>query len=263
MYNLRMKLICLNLWGGTLLNEVLNFIKNNSGNTDIFCFQEAYKSLENKRTPSNYQSNLIQKLSEILPDYNYHFSPQFHGRDFHFSVDYEISQGVATFWKNSLKPIDKGEIFIYGEENKFSEVPGKNQIIPSRNMQFVEFEKFIVTNLHGYWAPLPKFDTPQRIKQSEVILDFFKKYNKPVILAGDFNLGINTRSVLMIEESGFRNLIKKSKVPTTRSSLYDIKWRANDKFADYIFTKELNVISFEVMTVKVSDHLPLKLEFQI
>lgn len=263
MYNLRMKLICLNLWGGTLLDQVLDFIKYNSIDTDIFCFQEVYKSSENKRTPSDYQSNLIQKLTEALSNYNFHFSPQFHGRDFHFALDYPISQGVATFWKNSLNPIDKGEIFIYGEENKFIEVPGKNQIIPSRNMQYVEFEKFIVTNLHGYWAPLPKYDTPQRIKQSEIIIDFFKKINKPAILTGDFNLGINTRSVLMIEENGFTNLIKKSKAPTTRSYLYNIKWRANDKFADYIFTKNVDVRSFEVMKDKISDHLPLKLEFQI
>lgn len=258
-----MKLICLNLWGGTLLDKVLDFIKTNSNETDIFCFQECYTSPKETRTPSDYQSNLLEEIKNILPDYNYHFSPQFHDRDFHFPLDYPISQGVATFWKSSLKPIDKGEIFIYGEENKFIEIPGKNQIIPSRNMQFVEFENFIVTNLHGYWAPLPKYDTPQRIKQSELILEFFKKYNKPKILAGDFNLGINTRSVLMIEDSGLTNLIKKSKTLTTRSSLYDIKWRKNDKFADYIFTKDIDVKNFEVMSEEISDHLPLKLEFEV
>ena len=258
-----MKLICLNLWGGTLLDEILDFIKTNSNDTDIFCFQEVYTSPKETRTPSNYQSNLLQKIIETLPDYSYHFSPQFHDRDFHYTLDYPISQGLTTFWKESLKPIDKGEVFIYGKENEYIQIPGKNQIIPPRNMQYVEFDKFIVTNLHGYWAPLPKYDTPQRIKQSEIILEFFKKYDKPKILTGDFNLGINTRSVLMLEEAGFTNLIKKSKAPTTRSSFYNIKWRQNDKFADYIFTKDINVKNFEVMTEEISDHLPLKLEFEV
>ena len=256
-----MKLICLNLWGGTLLDKILNFIKTNSKDTDIFCFQETYTSPKETRTPSDYQSNILEKISKTLPNYNYHFSPQFHYRDFHYSLDYPISQGLSTFWNNSLKPIGKGEVFIYGEENKYVEIPGKNQIIPPRNMQIVEFEKFIAANLHGYWAPLPKYDTPQRIRQSEIILETLNKYNKPIILVGDFNLGINTRSVLMLEDAGFKNLVRESKTNTTRSSLYNIKWRANDKFADYIFTKNVDIISFEVMTEEVSDHLPLALEF--
>lgn len=257
-----MKLICLNLWGGTLLDEVLNFIKHNSNNTDIFCFQEAYSSTEDKKTPSGYQSNLVEKIQKILPEFTYHFSPQFHNRDFHFPLDYPISQGVATFWKKSIKAKDKSEIFIFGEENKFEELPEKNQIIPSRNMQFVEFDNFIATNLHGYWAPLPKYDTPQRIRQSELILEFFKKYEKPKILVGDFNLGINTLSILMLEEAGFSNLVKEINAPTTRSSLYDIKWRKNDKFADYIFTKGLTIKKFEIMKDEISDHLPLSIEFE-
>ncbi len=262
MYNLRMKLICLNLWGGTLLDKVLDFIKTNSAGTDIFCFQETYSSPKEAKTPSNYQSNILEKIADILPDFNYHFSPQFHGSDFHFELDYPISQGIAIFWKKSLEQIDKGEVFIYGEENIYKKIPGKNQIIPPRNMQYVEFEKFVVANLHGYWAPLPKYDTPQRIRQSELILSTLNKYKKPVILVGDFNLGINTRSILMLEDAEYLNLIKKSKSLTTRSSLYDIKWRANDKFADYIFTKGVTLKNFEVMTEEISDHLPLKLEFQ-
>ncbi len=258
-----MKLICLNLWGGTLLDETLKFLEKQRAGTDIFCFQESYSSPKETRTPSNYQSNLLQKIEEILPEFNFHFSPQFHSRDFHFALDYPIYQGITIFWKKSLKHIEMGQIFIYGRENKFLEIPGKNQIIPPRNMQFVEFDKFIVANLHGYWAPLPKFDTPQRIKQSEIILDFFKKYNKPKILSGDFNLGINTRSILMLEEAGFTNLVRESNAPTTRSSLYDITWRKNDKFADYIFTQNIKVKEFEVMNDEVSDHLPLELKFEI
>lgn len=264
MYNLRMKLICLNLWGGTLLEKTLEFIKVNSLDTDIFCFQEIYTSPENKKTPSDYQSNLLEKISEVLPNFDHHFSPQFHDRDFHFPVDYKLSQGIVIFWKKSLNAIDKGEIFVYSEENKYSNVPGKNQIIPPRNLQYVEFDNLIVSNIHGYWAPLPKYDTPERIKQSELIINFLNKYEKSKIIAGDFNLRIDTESISMIENAGFNNLVKESNAKTTRSSLYDIQWRKNDKFADYIFTSnDLKVSNFKVMDDEISDHLPLLVEFDV
>ena len=69
MYNLRMKLICLNLWGGTLLDEVLDFIKHTSKDTDVFCFQEAYSSTKDIKTPSDYQSNLVEKIHEMTPEF--------------------------------------------------------------------------------------------------------------------------------------------------------------------------------------------------
>lgn len=258
-----MKLICLNIWGG-MHDELFDFLKEKSKTVDIFCFQEVYDSDRKTITPSGYHSNLLNELIENLPDFNHIFSPQFSGRDFHFPVDYPLSQGLATFWKKSLTPIDKGEIFVYGKENQIDPVEGRNDIIPPRNLQYIEFDNFIVANIHGYWAPSAKIDTPQRLKQSEKILDFFKKYNKPKIIAGDFNLGIETRSILMLEDAGFKNLVRESGATTTRSSLYDIKWREFDKFADYIFTSNgILIEKFEVLPEEVSDHLPLLLEFAI
>jgi endonuclease/exonuclease/phosphatase family metal-dependent hydrolase len=256
-----MKLICLNAWGGIHKN-FFDFVKEQGKTVDIFCFQEIYESDRKTITPSGYRSNLLNEIAEILPEFDYIFSPQFSGRDFHFTVDYHLSQGLAIFWRNTLKPTSKGDIFIFGKINEITPIEGTNNIFPPRNLQFVEFNDLIVTNLHGYWAPLPKFDTPQRIKQSELILDFLKKYKKPKIIAGDFNLNINTRSINMLEEEGFRNLVRDSGANTTRSSLYDIKWRENDKFADYVFTSnDLKVKDFKVMNDEISDHLPLLLEF--
>ena len=62
-----------------------------------------------------------------------------------------------------------------------------------------------------------------------------------------------------ILEQEFKNLIKEYKVPTTRSKFYD---RPNDKYADYTFvSSDVEVKSFEVPDLEVSDHLPMILEF--
>ena len=68
----------------------------------------------------------------------------------------------------------------------------------------------------------------------------------------------------MLENVGLRNLVRESGEITTRNEYYDIKWRKNDKIADYIFvSNDVNVDDSKVMKDKVSDHLPLYLKFDI
>jgi len=96
-----------------------------------------------------------------------------------------------------------------------------------------------------------------------MILDFIKKQSQPTILAGDFNLGINTRALSMLEEK-LTNLVKTYKLPTTRSNLYDPYYRINDPFADYVMvSREIKVNDFKALADEVSDHLALFLKFEI
>lgn len=257
-----MKLITLNIWGAKHYSKVMDFVKSHSKTTDIFCFQEVYKSERKQKTPNECWSDVLGDFNQLLPEFDFRFSPTFHGRDYDYEVDYPLSQGSAVFWKKGLSLKEKGETFIHYRENErhfFS----NGKMDPPRLFQYLIFDDFLVVNLHGYWEPAPKHDNEIRFAQSQAIIDFSKKHNVPKIIAGDFNLRIDTKSLLMFEENGYRNLVKESKAPTTRSTLYDIKWRRIDKFADYILvSKDLAVYDFKVMKDEVSDHLPLSLEFE-
>ena len=84
-------------------------------------------------------------------------------------------------------------------------------------------------------------------------MDFVKNINCKLILAGDFNLSLNTKSVAMLDEH-FDNLIKKYNVQSTRTSLY----KKNERFADYIFVShDVNVNNFVVLNENISDHTAL------
>ena len=259
-----MKLINLNIWGGKIHNPLIEFVRSNKDATDFFCFQEVYKSDRSVITPGKFRSNILGELEEILSDFDLLFSPLYHGRDFQAPVDYPLSHGSAIFWKKNHVPIDKGAVFVYRKENDVGYFEEKQKADPPKHFQYLIFDNFLIINLHGFWEPGPKFDTPQRFRQTEIILEFVKKYNIPKIIAGDFNQAIDTKALLLYEEAGFRNLVKDAKAPTTRSSLYDVKWRSSDPFADYILvSKDVEVNDFKVMEDEVSDHLPLLLDFTI
>lgn len=259
-----MKLISLNLWGGKIHDPLFKFLNEYNDKIDIFTFQETYKSDRSVKNPNETWSNILSEVSSILANYNYLFSPTFHGTDFSTKVDYPLSHGPAIFWKKSLKPKQKGEVFVHRKENDMGWFEKGQKPDPPKNFQYIVFENFQVLNVHGIWEPAPKYDTPQRFKQSQMIIEFAKKQELPTIIAGDFNLAIYTQSLQMFEDSGYRNLVKESKVTTTRTKLYDPMYRAYDKFADYVLvSKDVGVYEFRVMTDEVSDHLPLYLKFNV
>lgn len=262
-----MKLICLNIWGGKIHDKVLDFIKQNASTTDIFCFQEIFRSDREVITHNSY-SNIIKEVEALLPDFNGFFYPTSDHGDTGGYVDFKLYFGQETFIKKDIDVIENGNVFIHKDYNELTLYPNGKPNFP-RNFVYTILEKdkkkFLVLNVHGFWEPAAKIDNQKRFRQSQIILDFVQKYNLPKVVAGDFNLRITTKSLTMLDEK-LRNLVKEYKVPTTRSLLYDHKWRveSDDKYADYIFVSEdVKVLDFKVLQDQVSDHLPLYLEFEI
>lgn len=129
-------------------------------------------------------------------------------------------------------------------------------------MQYLILEKnkskTLVVNIHGYWNPDTKSDTPQSWDQMNKIIKFLNSNKYEKIFCGDFNLNPNTKSMKLLERD-MVNLIKKNNIKSTRSNHHKRK----DKLADYILvSKKVNVINFKVLQEYVSDHLPLFLEFE-
>lgn len=261
-----MQLITVNIWGGKIYKPLLKFLEKHKGKTDVFCFQEVFRSDRDVITHGSH-SNIIADLIKTLPEFNYYFSPTAKGHDTRGKVDFPLEFGQATFIKRDVNVVKQGEIFVHRSANQVSYYPDGRVDFP-RNFIFSEIEnggkRFLILNFHGFWEPAPKHDNEQRLRQSQIIIDHIKHVDLPSVVAGDFNLRINTKSLKMFEENGFRNLIKESGVLTTRSTYYDDKWRAEDKFADYILTtKGIWVTDFKVMRSKISDHLPLYLKFEV
>ncbi len=244
------------------MGPLLDFIKISAATTDIFCFQEVFKSSGLHRLSNGMRSNLYGEIEAALPDFRGIFSAQCDGYDYASSVNFDISSGQATFVKNTAEIKKSGEIFTYKNKNEVAKDDKDGDNVFPENMQFVEISNkgssYIICNVHGI-PTWPKVDNPERIRQSEIILDFLKK-SVPTkkILCGDFNLFPETLSVGMIEKV-LVNVTKNYGIKYTRSPLLLSK---GDMVSDYIFASQDVVVgSLNALNIEVSDHLPLIIEF--
>lgn len=231
-----MKIIFLNCWHGKVWNEFSEFLIKHSGNTGVFCLMET-------------RPNLHSKISKLLPGFE-----EFYENGGVYLDGYEYGQSTFVQGKLNASFIQKIKI----DKNWTGQILAYRINIDSKGL--------IVINVHGISMPGDKMDTETRIKQSNLIIDFLKKQNLPSIVGGDFNLNPDTKSVKLFEENGYRNLIKEFNVQDTRGKINAQKYKDQEiqNFADYCFiSPEVNVKSFEVPDVEISDHLPLILEFKI
>ena len=246
-YYFSMKLVCLNIWKGKLLDSVLDFIRSQAPTTDIFCFQEVTRSLGTK----GVHQDAFSAIAEALPDFQGFFEA---------AQDYPdgAEEGLATFVQRRDTIDKEGDLFVYRTRNAMLGDDGRTQ---GRNLQFVEFplngKEFTVVNFHGLWTGDGRGDTSERIEQSRKMKEFLSRIQAHTIVCGDFNLSRDTQSMTIIED-GMKNLIKEYGITSTRNRFFE--WP--DKFADYILVSpEVTVKSFQVIQNEVSDHLPLILEF--
>lgn len=257
-----MKLISLNTWGGKVYQPLITFIKQQSTDTDIFCFQEVFNTTANLKEVSGFRMNLFDEISKVLENYQGYFAPtvdNYIAGSFQPNfIDFNLSWGLAIFVKKNLSIKSHKDFWVYGNRGSFNP---KDLNSLSRNVQYIniisEGKKFTICNIHGIWVKGGKKDTPSRIQQSKQILSFLDQQDGKKILCGDFNLDIDTKSVKMLE-STLTNLIKEYHIKNTRSKFFPAK----EKFADYTFvSNEIRVKSFEVPEVEISDHLPMILQF--
>jgi endonuclease/exonuclease/phosphatase family metal-dependent hydrolase len=229
-----MKIIFLNAWQGKV-PQIKNFILDQLPSTDVFCFQEA----DGPNSPIFCQDYLSS-------DYQF------------FSVKKPSSQKdimvQATFVKKSFSVL-KTETVALNEKKiglcLFTQIKNSDNQI------------FNILNVHGYPWPGDKQDNPDRIKQSQLIIDFMKNYPENQIVGGDFNLDSGIKSVKLFEESGYKNLIKEFCIGSTRNEISWEQYSESEKqhFADFLFlNSDLKITYFSVPYIEISDHLPMILE---
>ncbi len=260
-----MKLISLNTWGGKIYQPLMNFIKQHSKDTDIFCLQEIYNTKTNVKEYMEIRANLLNELKKLLSDFQVFYSIEAHGfNPTSEPVNFHLTFGKTIFIKNHFKINHPEDILLYGNRKEKSlKKDFSNLAVSLQSIEFTIHEKkFTIVNIHGTPFPGNKLDTKLRLEHSTKIKEFldFKKGAK--ILVGDFNLLPKTKSIKLLEGE-MHNLIKEFNIQRTRSKLSPFYGRVDfQKFADYTFvSKEIQVKSFEVPRVEISDHLPMILQF--
>ena len=256
-----MKLITLNIWGGKVFQDLVDFIKAQAADTDVFCFQEVFNGAERTRTEEagghlkGVVTDIYSVLEKTLPNFN-----GFHAEAGRFDVgEAKVPYGLAIFVRKGIEVRQQGydEVFRLDEDLGLPD----GMVVWNRLLQHVSVpygeNEVTIFNLHGLYTGGGKDDGAARLKQSERVKNIMNAFQGPKVLCGDFNLNPGTQSLTVLE-TGMTNLIKENGITSTRSHYYpkDLKW------ADYILVSpEVKVKRFSVLSNVVSDHLPLELRF--
>lgn len=243
-----LKLMTLNVWGGSLKDPLLKFIGDHS-DVDIFCFQEVYHGApypicEEEKATSDL--DIFSHLEESLPLHRGFFLPFV-----------ETGYGVATFIKKEISVVDQGSILVHEDPIFNGRGLGHPRKLQWLKCSLEEGKEWAILNLHGVCPRVGKGDTPEGLAQAGIIRSFMDKLDIPHILCGDFNLKPDTECMKILGEKG-SNLVTKYGIQSTRTSIY----KKPERFADYIIiSHNLREKSFCVKPEEVSDHNALLLEF--
>ncbi|MBI2064447.1 MAG: hypothetical protein HYT62_00115 [Candidatus Yanofskybacteria bacterium] len=248
-----MKLISLNIWGGKLYEPLMEFISKTREDTDIFCFQELFFGDRPGKDVNGARANIAKEIEGALPEFNIY--PYLAPKESSFIGKRTLSPiGQAIFSRKSLSVTDKGGFYTHLPVINHSGIFQYIKVINGK-------DKFIIGNLHGLWLPTGKLDNPERIKQSEMIINLYNSYGGKMIICGDFNLRPETESIAIFDKN-FKNLIRDFGIKSTRSSFYKDAEKYKDFISDYAFvSQDINIMNFKAIDISVSDHLPIMVEF--
>jgi endonuclease/exonuclease/phosphatase family metal-dependent hydrolase len=246
----QLKFLTLNLFeGGVFWNNALDFLI--SQQPDIFCLQEAYNSYDENLAP-NLRS--VEILAKHFNNYYFRFAPLLR----HIRQEGKIEFGNLIFSRFPI--ISHREVFFdipYDPEYVREEKKGDYRRIP-RNLQLAEIkanDKIInVGNVHGIWDFHGR-DNPRRLQMSKIIVKEIKD-RQNVILAGDFNISPDTKTIKNIEKE-LNSVFKESLIST-----FNMSHKTNPGYAaaavDMIFvSKNIKIFNKSCLQVDVSDHFPL------
>ncbi len=258
-----MKLISLNIWGGKVFAPLMEFIERAARDTDVFCFQEMFFGHEPRLTVLDARENIYEELQHALPDFIPY--PRYAPEGSKFAGELPpVRIGQAIFARKDISVTESAGFYTYPDT---SPVMQDYKIRLTGNFQYIRIierrNEYIVGNIHGLWLPGTKGDTPERLEQSKILLDFYSAHpGSKHILCGDFNLHPDTQSIAMLGAGGVRNLLREYGITLTRTTLYKDMEKYNDPVADYAFVSpDVSVSAFRVLPDVVSDHSPLVVEF--
>lgn len=252
-----MNIITLNTWAGRSMHPLMRFLKRRAETTDVFCLQEVLNTsqamVDTKHPDEFLCADLFTKIKSTLQNFSGYFA------EFEDDPD---RQSLAIFVKETLTVEEVGDIIIYEPDDP---IEHGSHVISSRKLQHVTLKTpkgaLTIFNYHGLWTGGSKKDTPERLEQSRRIREKISEAQGSMILAGDFNLLPDTKSMEILC-AGLRNLITEFHITSTRNELYRHYHNTDEEnYADYVLiSPDINVKNFTVLEDLVSDHAALLLE---
>ena len=256
---MRFKFITLNLWlGGMLFDSILNFLKKE--NPDILLCQEVYNG-DNKKLEKRYRSFKI--IKEKIKFKDAVFAPAF-GEN--LGKVGKVPSGNAIF---SKYPILKTKTVFYdipysdnyakrGEVKDFAPYIPRNLISAVLKAGKIKLNIF---NTQGIWGFRDGKDNKRRLEMGKKIIREIKS-KENVILAGDFNLSPDTKTIALVEKH-LRNVFKNELITS-----FNMKRKTDRGYAkavvDMVFADhKIKTIDHYCPQIDVSDHLPLVCMFEV
>ena len=245
-----MKLLSFNTWG-CRIKPVFDFIRNNS-DAEVICLQEVMKG-GSRETERHEITNSFEVIGKLLPDHVGYFSKYIHAS--HYGQEPKDFQfGLATYVKTSTHHSFYKSIELLDAHRKWNDYSGR---FAGGVAHAVVVDGFAIINVHGLWQDLVIEDTEAKMEESRMLINFSNEMKGKRIICGDFNVTQNTRPIRILNNA-FTNLIDTYNISDTRGPLY----KGPNRFADYVFVdSQIQVTSFDVPNVAISDHLPLILKF--
>ena len=240
-----------------------------SVSADFIALQESMIPHDDNVFPQYRSGDDIKKHLEKSHPYEF-FAPLFiatcvekNGRC-HRDFGGRAEQGTQLL---SKYPIESAQnLFYYNEYKNYYDATNFREkdfvrSILSAIVKLPSGKKFKIINVHGIWNA-DNMGDQRTIKQSEFIINEFKKDGIPTIVCGDFNLVPESESVKMFDHY-FVNLVNENGVKTTRPVVDDGLDRG-DEVVDYILVSQgIKINDYKVMESAATDHYPLILDFDM
>lgn len=256
-----MRLLCLNAWGGRLIEPLLEFLREQQGFADVIALQEVF----DERDPPIDRAGVDRYAGTelpVVPDLYQRCLQELGAFQGFLSQPYSsLGERLATFVRTTYRVSEVGLTSLHVPlAQTVNGLRFRANSLALHLLASVDGEGVRVLNTHGLWIGGGKGDTPERIRQSTRLVQLLRSFREPTVLCGDLNLDLATESIRILERR-YRNLVREYRIPTTRSPLAP---PSKGKFADYVFVSPRMVVNeFRTVDVVVSDHLPLSVQFVV
>ncbi len=254
---MQIKLVQLNIWnGGMLIDAALEFLQKEQ--PDILTLQEVYAG-KDERLEKRFRT--LTMLKPLLGFEHHVFVPMLIDTGNNRNIEY----GNAVISRFPLRYISH-QYFV----EQYGQFDLDNLKIPDDVLK-IAYEQLVtraetpngllnIHAIHGVWGTDGE-DNERRLRMSRMIVEAIKGKEK-VILAGDFNVSPNTRTIDAIEEH-LQNIFKDE-----LTSTFNMRQKTHLKFSsavvDYIFvSKDISVVDHYCPNVDISDHFPLVVVLEI
>lgn len=244
----------LNFWEGRCYYPIVSFL--NRIQPDIMAAQEVFTGAQIMPPGYMTQEELIEKQF---------FNNVSEGK----AKPWLIRKGMpydircATFTKGSAKILSHKQIDLHRNLDDMSDTETHQAGYTGLLHSVVELGEGIVVNILNHHERVViegRLGSPLVDRNFQMIADYIKMLDGPVILSGDFNIYKEASSLVVLKEMGLRNLNDVYGITSARNAF---SWKPEECVSHVFINDQIVVHDYYVAPDLVSDHQPLILRFGI